>query len=261
MVYSNIRLVLEIANRMHRLEYMEQVQLGAIGLWRATELFDVGRGNRFSTYATWWIRQAIMRGADETDSTIRLPVHVRDVLRDIRRAENIYFQEVGKEPTPEILSRLTGHSVEKIKRVISFLEAPQSLDEELRTEDGTGNERNGFIEDHNAKIEHSYVETDAERRLRGIVHDALIRLEAYIPDGDDKPRYTRHSRVLRLRFRVGEVIPTDEEPFRTLEQVGKCMGITRERARQLQKDAVKWLKANCPELRVLLDHINGDEQE
>ncbi len=257
MFYANIRLVLEIANKMHRLDYMDQVQLGSIGLWRATELFDVERGNRFSTYATWWIRQAIMRGADETDSTIRLPVHIRDVLRDIRRAENAFFQANGREPSIEELSRLTGHNVEKLKRVFGFLEHPRSLSEMLSTDDGDGNPRTHFVADH-TDTEAEYVESDATARLRAIVNGALEKLERYVPEGDNKPRYERHTRVLRLRFRIGESYTADEEPFRTLQQVGDEMGITRERARQLQKDAVKWLKANCPELRELLDRMQEE---
>jgi RNA polymerase primary sigma factor len=260
MFYSNIRLVLEIANRMHRLEYMEQVQLGSIGLWRATELFDIDRGNRFSTYATWWIRQAMMRGADETDSIIRLPVHIRDVLKDIRRAEGIYFQETGKEPSIQILSKLTGHTVKKITSAIGYLESPKSLDEHAAMADNDGQDSSFFIQDSGALTEQVFVETEATKRLKQIVHSALLKLEAFIPEGGERPQFTRHSQVLRLRFRINESFGTDEEPFRTLEQVGNEMGITRERARQLQKDAVKWLKVNAPELRALLDHLNGEEK-
>lgn len=255
--YANIRLVIDIVSAMSRIEFMDMFQFGAIGLMRAIDLYNPDLDVRFSTYANYWIRQAIQRGCDKDESLIALPVHIRDTLKTVRRASINYVQQFGEQPTLEQVCEYAYLDYEKIRRIKTVSELPISL-ESARTGESPNDTHVIDVCDDTPQAIDQILSEDNRRTVQSVIRKALTKLEQI-------EEYARHAQVIRLRYRIGEEVPlTDPKTdmripaTRTLDQVGAMMiseetpdGITRERARQLQRAGFRWMLDNVQELREL----------
>jgi RNA polymerase primary sigma factor len=219
MINSNLRLVISIAKRYqgHGVPLFDLIQEGVIGLNRAAEKFDWRRGFKFSTYATWWIRQAVQRGVSGQSATIRIPTHVNERLAKIARARRRLELELGRMPTREELSEATGLPLKHVDEALDAAEAPVSLNQRVGSEEES--ELGDLFEDSNA-IDPADEATSALQRQE--VRRAVSRL----PE--------RERRVIELRFGF------DGEPA-SLERIGTELGLSRERIRQLEADAFERL--------------------